>query len=117
MIFISETEDDLELMHWQGIKDWRALFKAIAANTKSPVTALIEIHPEDFLKSIQQSADPGDEIMVKYAIDYTHLFHILSSSLTNLKVIKAGTIHQHIFIAGFSETEGCIALHTTATET
>jgi hypothetical protein len=117
MIFISETESPLHLLEWTDVHDRQSLCQKIAAFTSLPLTEQLLINADDFLKGIQQMADPADEVLVEYARAYTHLFALLSTSLTDLQVIKVGKVQQHLFIAGFLKGAGCLALHTTATET
>ena len=117
MIFISETESPLRLLEWPDVHDRQSLYQKIAAYTSLPITDQRELGAHDFLKGIQQMADPSDRIMVDYARAYTHLFATLSASLTDLQVIQVGKVKQQLFIAGFLKEAGCIAIHTTATET
>jgi hypothetical protein len=116
MLYISEGEALLELAEWPEVKDAAALKEKIAALHDAPSDALQCSGPEAFLQEIRAMADASDPVMTAYAQQYEALLGLLRDCLKDLQVIRVGTGTVHIYLAGFREP-GCLAVHTTGTET
>ena len=116
MIYISETEEPLELLEWGRFITLEALQHKISEKTGLPWTLQQIIPAADFLAGIHRASDPSDPLMLEYAKRYDALFDLLESQSTEVVIIRCGESESHLFIVARVSADSII-IHTTATET
>ena len=115
LLYISESEYPVEILHWPDVHDNAALKKQIAAYAGAAASQ--EQSLAAFFDSVQQQADPNDPPMQELAARYQQLRKYLEQHLSDTSVLRAGDTQVHIFITGFTAEKTAVVLHTVSIET
>lgn len=116
MIYLSESEAELQLLEWPEVKDVAGMQQKAASEAGQSMMKLRTETADEWLGKLQQSADPADPEMMSYVRKYKELFTVLKKDLKDLTVILAGQGTVHIYIGGFADNT-CLVISTTAVET
>ncbi|MCW3465810.1 nuclease A inhibitor family protein [Chitinophaga nivalis] len=117
LLYMSESERNWQLLDTAGIQDQASLDQQLAAFPGADAADLQRFSLDELQARIQRQADPGEEFMVQLANRYDVLFAFLREHLTDIAVIRSGSVQVQVFVTGFLADGTAVVLHTEAIET
>lgn len=118
LLYLSESEEPLELLQWPGVCTMETVQNKIAGINGGEPSAQTLQSLTDFLAPILKMAVPEDPAMQEYAQRWTELLKVFQEQTCEVQVILSPVKEaiQQIYIVGFRE-EGAWVLHTSAVVT
>lgn len=116
MLYMSESDYPLTYVSWAG--QGAPTVAKLRQLTSTPSSTLVEQRSfATFMDQLGEVYDPADPYAIEYASRWKQLRAVLEKNLTDLTVIRIGTISIDVYIVGKSACGDLVGLKTTAIET
>ncbi len=116
MLFMSESDYPLTYVGWTG--EGAPTTAKLSTLLNIPAGTLVEQRSwSDMMDRLGEAYDPNDPYVVEYAAKFRALRAVMEANLTNLTVIRVGTISIDVYFVGTSPCGDLVGLKTTSIET
>lgn len=113
---MSESDYPLTYVGWDG-QGAPSVGKLTTLLNVTAGTLVEERSWSDTMDRLGEAYDPTDPYIVEYAAKFRALRAVMEANLTNLKVIRVGTISIDVYFVGTSSCGDLVGLKTTSIET
>lgn len=114
LIYISESEYPFTISYWHDAHTIEQVQNKIASQHNHEP----ELYNMDtFFHKLVHEQDPNDSFVHEQAQRFQTLYTFLKDTLHSLFMYQAGRVERAIYLGGFTPTNECIVLQTTAIET